>query len=141
MKTTDKTNATGAKTFAPPIGFRFGAVAAGVKEAGGARKDVALVASEIPCSAAGVLTVNKLCAAPVSYTATRLPTSGIRAIVANSGNANALTGPVGAADERAVAAAVAQALGVGADDVLTASTGGIGIRLPAERIAAAAPAL
>jgi len=132
---------TGSKSFAPPLGFRFGAVAAGVKEAGAARKDVALVASEIPCAAAGVLTVNKMSAAPVRYTATRLPTTGIRAIVANSGNANALTGPVGAADERAVAAAVAKALGVGADDVLTASTGGIGIRLPAERIAAAAPAL
>jgi acetylglutamate kinase len=137
----ENTNPTAAKTFAPPLGFRFGAVAAGVKESGGARKDVALVASEIPCSAAGVLTINKLCAAPVRYTATRLPTSGIRAIVANSGNANALTGPVGAGDERAVAAAVAEALGVGADDVLTASTGGIGIRLPADRIAAAAPAL
>ncbi len=132
---------TGSKSFAPPIGFRFGAVAAGVKEAGGARKDVALVASEIPCAAAGVLTVNKMCAAPVRYTATRLPAAGIRAIVANSGNANALTGPVGAADERAVAAAVAKALGVPAEDVLTASTGGIGIRLPAERIATAAPAL
>jgi acetylglutamate kinase len=137
----EKASTTAAKTFAPPIGFRFGAVAAGVKEAGAARKDVALVASEIPCAAAGVLTVNKLCAAPVRYTANRLPTSGIRAIVANSGNANALTGPVGAGDERAVAAAVAKALGVGADEVLTASTGGIGIRLPAERIAAAAPAL
>ncbi len=135
------TSKTGSKSFAPPLGFRFGAVAAGVKEAGGARKDVALVASEIPCAAAGVLTVNKLCAAPVRYTATRLPTSGIHAIVANSGNANALTGPVGAADERAVAAAVAKALGVGADAVLTASTGGIGIRLPADRIAGAAPAL
>jgi acetylglutamate kinase len=143
METTEKTNmnSTGAKTFAPPIGFRFGAVAAGVKEAGGVRKDVALVASEIPCAAAGVLTVNKMSAAPVRYTATRLPTAGIHAIVANSGNANALTGPVGAADERAVAAAVGKALGVGADAVLTASTGGIGIRLPAERIAAAAPAL
>ncbi len=140
-ETRDQTNPNAAKTFAPPIGFRFGAVAAGVKEAGGARKDVALIASEIPCAAAGVLTVNKMSAAPVRYTATRLPGNGIRAIVANSGNANALTGPVGAADERAVATAVAKALGVDADAVLTASTGGIGIRLPAERIAAAAPAL
>ena len=114
----DTNNATGSKSFAPPIGFRFGAVAAGVKEAGGARKDLALVASEIPCAAAGVVTVNKMCAAPVRYSATRFPGSGIRAIVANSGNANALTGPVGAADERAIAAAVARALGVGADDVL-----------------------
>jgi acetylglutamate kinase len=137
----DTKSATGSKSFAPPIGFRFGAVAAGVKEAGGVRKDLALIASEIPCAAAGVVTVNKMCAAPVRYSATRFPGSGIRAIVANSGNANALTGPVGAADERAIAAAVAKALGVGADDVLTASTGGIGIRMPVDRITAAAPAL
>ena len=137
----DTKNTTGSKSFAPPIGFRFGAVAAGVKEAGGARKDLALIASEIPCAAAGVVTVNRMCAAPVRYSATRFPGSGIRAIVANSGNANALTGPVGAADERAIATAVAKALGVGADDILTASTGGIGIRMPVERIALAAPAL
>jgi acetylglutamate kinase len=137
----DTTKVSTSKSFAPPIGFRFGAVAAGIKEAGGARKDLALIASEIPCAAAGVLTVNKMRAAPVTYAATRLPGTGIRAIVANSGNANALTGPVGAADERAMAAAVAKALGITADEVLTASTGGIGIRLPVERIAAAAPAL
>jgi acetylglutamate kinase len=129
------------KTFAPPIGFRFGAVAAGVKQAGAARRDVALIASEVPCAAAGVFTVNKLCAAPVSYGAAHLPADDVRAIVANSGNANALTGPAGAADERNVAAAVAKALGVAPGQVMTASTGGIGIRLPVERIAAAVPAL
>jgi acetylglutamate kinase len=134
-------SSTGSKSFAPPLGFRFGATAAGVKEAGGARKDLALIASEVPCAAAGVFTVNKLCAAPVRYGAGRLPADDIRAIVANSGNANALTGPVGAADERAVATAVARALGASPEQVLTASTGGIGIRLPVERIAAAVPAL
>jgi acetylglutamate kinase len=132
---------TAGKSFAPPTGFRFGSVAAGVKEAGAARRDVALIASDRPCAAAGVFTVNKLCAAPVAYGASRLPAAGIRAIVANSGNANVLTGPVGARDERAVATAVAQALGVEADTVLTASTGGIGIKLPSERIVAAAPGL
>jgi acetylglutamate kinase len=131
----------GAKSFAPPIGFRFGAAAAGVKEAGGARKDLALIVSEIPCAAAGVFTVNKLCAAPVRYGAAHLPAAGVRAIVANSGNANALTGPIGAADERAVATAVARALGAGPEQVLTASTGAIGVRLPVERIVAAVPAL
>ncbi|HEY5090316.1 MAG TPA: bifunctional glutamate N-acetyltransferase/amino-acid acetyltransferase ArgJ [Polyangia bacterium] len=130
-----------AKSFAPPLGFRFGAVAAGVREPGGARRDVALIASDRPCAAAGVFTVNRMCAAPVRYAAARLPADGIRAIVANSGNANALVGPLGAADERAMATAVARALGVEADQVLTASTGAIGIRLPADRIAAAAPAL
>ncbi len=129
------------KSFAPPIGFRFGAVAAGVKQAGASRRDVALIASEVPCAAAGVFTVNKLCAAPVTYGAAHLPADDVRAIVANSGNANALTGPVGTADERNVASAVARALGVAAGQVLTASTGGIGIRMPVDRITAAVPAL
>jgi acetylglutamate kinase len=129
------------KSFTPPIGFRFGAVAAGIKQAGAARRDVALIASEVPCAAAGVFTVNKLCAAPVTYGAAHLPADDVRAIVANSGNANALTGPVGAVDERSVAAAVAKALGIAPAQVLTASTGGIGIRLPVERITAAVPAL
>ncbi len=132
---------TSAKSFAPPIGFRFGAVAAGIREPGGARRDVALIASDRPCAAAGVFTVNRVCAAPVRYAAGRLPAENIRAIVANSGNANALTGPLGAADERAMATSVARALGVEADQVLTASTGAIGVRLPVERIDAAAPAL
>ena len=122
-------------------GFRFGAVAAGVKQAGAARRDVALIVSETPCAAAGSFTVNRMRAAPVDYGAGRLPAMGIRAIVANSGNANAITGPDGAVDERAVAAAVAAGLGVEADTVLTASTGAIGIRLPVDRIAAAVPAL
>jgi acetylglutamate kinase len=140
-KTTTTHAITAGKSYAPPLGFRFGAVAAGVKEAGGARRDVALIASDRPCAAAGVFTVNKLCAAPVTYGRSRLPANGIRAIVANSGNANVLTGPIGARDERAVATAVAKALSVEPETVLTASTGGIGIRLPAERIVAAAPAL
>jgi acetylglutamate kinase len=129
------------KSFSPPIGFRFGAVAAGVKQSGAARRDMALIASEVPCAAAGVFTVNRLCAAPVAYGAAHLPAGDVRAIVANSGNANALTGPVGAADERNVATAVARALGAAPAQVLTASTGGIGIRLPVERMTAAVPAL
>ena len=130
-----------AKSFSVPVGFRFGAVAAGVKQAGAARRDLALIVSETPCAAAGAFTVNRMRAAPVDYGAGRLPAMGIRAIVANSGNANAITGPDGVVDERAVAAAVAVGLGVEADTVLTASTGAIGIRLPVDRIAAAVPAL
>ena len=67
------------------------------------RRDLAAVVSEVPCAAAGVFTVNRMRAAPVEYAAGRLPAMGIRAIVANSGNANAITGPRGAIDERAVA--------------------------------------
>jgi acetylglutamate kinase len=132
---------TAAKSFSAPVGFRFGAVAAGVKQPGAPRKDLALIVSEAPCAAAGAFTVNRMRAAPVDYGAGRLPTTGIRAIVANSGNANAITGPAGVVDERAVAAAVAAGLGVEADAVLTASTGAIGVRLPVDRIATAVPAL
>jgi len=132
---------TAAKSFMVPIGFRFGAVAAGIKQAGAARKDLALIVSDAPCAAAGSFTVNRMRAAPVDYGAGRLPAAGIRAIVANAGNANAIVGPRGAHDERAVAKAIAEGLGVEADAVLTASTGAIGIPLPVDRIAAAVPAL
>jgi acetylglutamate kinase len=129
-----------AKSFSPPKGFRFGSTRAGIKPSS-EKRDLALIVSDVPCAAAGVFTVNKLCAAPVTWGAARLPALGPRVIVANSGNANALTGPEGAADERAVAGAVAVALGVSPDDVLTSSTGAIGSRLPVDKIRAAVPAL
>jgi len=137
----EESKSSAAKSFTPPLGFKFAAVAAGVREAGAARRDLALVASEMPASGAGVLTVNRMRAAPVNRAAGLLPAAGIRAIVANSGNANALTGAAGIADDRAMAEAVGKALGVGAEAVVTASTGAIGVRLPIERITAAAPAL
>ena len=121
-----------------PQGFKYAGVKAGLKPN---RRDLALIVSEVPASTAGVFTVNKLCAAPVAYALGRMPTGSVRAIVANSGNANAMTGPVGAEDERAMAAAAASALGISAVDVLTASTGSIGPRLPVAKIQAAAPQL
>ena len=141
--TTTETTTEAGKSFSLPRGFRFGAVAAGIREAGGTRKEIplALVLSDLPAATAGVFTVNKMCAAPIRYAAARLPASGIRAIVANSGNANALTGTAGSADERAMAEAVARTVGCAVEDVLTASTGAIGVRMPIERITAAAPAL
>src|SRR6516164_10044189 len=129
-----------AKTFSPPLGFRFGSTRAGIKPSS-EKRDLALIVSEVPCSAAGVFTVNRLCAAPVTWGRKRLPALGPQVIVANSGNANALTGPAGASDERAVARAVAAALDVSPDDVLTSSTGAIGVRLPVDTIRAAIPAL
>ena len=69
---------TAAKSFTVPIGFKFGAVAAGVKQAGAARKDVALIVSDAPCAAAGSFTVNRMRAAPVDYGAGRLPSIGSR---------------------------------------------------------------
>src|SRR6185436_11620577 len=130
-----------AKSFTVPVGFRFGTVAAGVKQTGAARRDVALIVSNTACAAAGVFTVNRMRAAPCDFGAGRLPAKDIRAIVANSGNANAIVDPRGAVDERAVATAVATALGIDSGAVLTASTGAIGAPLPVDRIAAAVPAL
>jgi acetylglutamate kinase len=128
------------KTFSPPLGFRFGSTRAGIKPSS-QKRDLALIVSDVPCSVAGVFTVNRLCAAPVTWAAKRLPALGPQVVVANSGNANALSGPAGVADERAVARAVAAALDVSPDDVLTSSTGAIGVRLPVDTIRAAIPAL
>ena len=121
-----------------PRGFTYAGIHCGIKAA---RKDLALVFSEAPCAAAGCFTVNKARAAPVNDAAARLPSSGLRAIVVNSGNANALVGPEGLSDVREVCAAVALALGVEGDAVVAASTGVIGVRLPVKKLVDAAPAL
>jgi acetylglutamate kinase len=121
-----------------PRGFEFAGINCGIKAA---RKDMALVYSEAPCAAAGCFTVNAARAAPVTDAARRLPAAGVHAIVANSGNANALVGPDGERDVRDVCAAVAAALGVPADSVLAASTGVIGVPLPVQKLVAAAPQL
>jgi acetylglutamate kinase len=121
-----------------PRGFTFAGINAGIKAA---RKDLALVYSEKECSAAGCFTVNKAKAAPVRDAESRLPAANVRAIVANSGNANALTGPDGERDVQAVHAALAEALGIEPAGVLSASTGVIGVRLPVAKIARACPTL
>jgi glutamate N-acetyltransferase / amino-acid N-acetyltransferase/acetylglutamate kinase len=121
-----------------PKGFRFGGVACGIKPS---RRDLALVVSDHPAAAAGVFTRNKAAAAPVQDARGRLPAEGMRAIVANSGNANALTGPAGLDDVSVIRSAVADALGVQKRAVLTASTGVIGARLPAMKIVTALPGL
>jgi acetylglutamate kinase len=121
-----------------PRGFAYSGINCGIKAA---RKDLALVYSETPCAAAGCFTVNASRAAPVRDAAARLPASGMHAIVANSGNANALVGPVGERDVRAVCAAVGAALGVPGNTVLAASTGVIGVPLPVGKLVGAAPQL
>jgi acetylglutamate kinase len=121
-----------------PRGFSFAGVHAGIKAS---RKDLALLFSDAPCSAAGAFTVNAARAAPVRDAVARLPAGGVRAIVANSGNANALTGKEGDEDVRVLCAAFGAALGVPADAVLMASTGVIGVRLPVKKLADAAPQL
>jgi glutamate N-acetyltransferase / amino-acid N-acetyltransferase len=110
-------------------GFRASGVAAGLKASGG--PDVALVVNDGPLdAAAGVLTGNRVKAAPVVWTEQVLTTGRVSAVVLNSGGANACTGPDGFADTHTTAETVAAALGIGAIDVAVCSTGLIGDRLP-----------
>jgi len=123
--------ASGAVTY--PEGFLAAGVRAGIKERG---EDIALIFSERPASAAGVFTTNIVQAAPVIISRARIPRETGRAIVANSGSANACTGEQGLRDARAMAAETARLLGVSEDDVLVASTGIIGRRLPMDKVSA-----
>lgn len=118
-------------------GFRFGAVSAGIKKKSGT-KDVAVLASDRDATAAAVFTQNKVKAAPVRVSAAALRKSGgvARAVVVNSGNANACTGRQGMADAREMALRVARGLQVGRDQVLVSSTGVIGVPLPMDKVAA-----
>ncbi len=120
-------------TVTAPRGFRAAGVAAGIKSSGG--KDVTLVVNDGPLdAAAGVFTTNKVKAAPVLWSQQVLRTGRVRAVVLNSGGANACTGPEGFQDTHATAEYVAAALGVGAADVAVCSTGLIGERLPMDKL-------
>ncbi len=121
-----------------PIGFQYAGLEAGIKPS---RKDLALVYSETPCAAAGCLTQNKASAAPIQVAREQLPSDKIQAVIVNSGNANALTGPQGLADVRTVMAELAAQLRIPTDAVVTASTGVIGHRLPVQKIVTAVPRL
>lgn len=121
-----------------PRGFLAEGVAAGVKPDGAL--DVALVAAETPVAAAAVFTTNAAAAAPVTLSRAHLaaaPTA--RAVLLNSGCANAGTGPAGRAGALATAESAAKALDCAVTDVLVCSTGAIGPALPVDRIAAAVP--
>ncbi|HET7754105.1 MAG TPA: bifunctional glutamate N-acetyltransferase/amino-acid acetyltransferase ArgJ [Anaeromyxobacteraceae bacterium] len=121
-----------------PKGFRFAGVSCGIKPQ---RRDLALVVSDVPAAAAGMFTVNKAAAAPILDARPRVPAEGMRAVVANSGNANALTGPQGIEDVSVIRGAAAQALGIQKRAVLTASTGVIGTRMPLQKVLGAMPSL
>lgn len=121
-----------------PAGFRAAGIAAGIKASGAA--DLALVFNEGPdYAAAGVFTRNKIKAAPVQWSQQVLTTGRLRAVVLNSGGANACTGPLGFQDTHATAEAVAGALSdwgteTGAIEVAVCSTGLIGDRLPMDKV-------
>jgi glutamate N-acetyltransferase/amino-acid N-acetyltransferase len=120
-------------------GFKFSAVEAAIKKPG--RLDVGLIVSEIPAATAAVFTTNKVKAAPVLLCMEHLKSGTARAIVVNSGNANACTGAQGMDDARETARLVAENLGVETGAVLVSSTGVIGQQMPMERVRSAVPTL
>jgi len=122
-----------------PLGFRAAGVAAGLKPSG--RPDVAVVLNDGPSrSAAAVFTSNRVQAAPVTWTRQVVKGGRVRAVVLNSGGANACTGPLGFQDTHATAEHLAAALGalsaeeVGAGEIAVCSTGLIGERLPMDKL-------
>ena len=121
-------------TVTAPRGFRAAGVRAGLKSAG---RDVALVVNDGPqWSAAGVFTANRVKAAPVLWSQQVLRGGRVRAVVLNSGGANACTGPAGFQDTHRTAEHAAAALGIGAGEVAVCSTGLIGVRLPMDELLA-----
>ena len=116
-----------------PRGFRASGVKAGLKASGSL--DLAVLAADRPCAAAGTFTTNRVCAAPVKWCRELLPADSIRAIAINSGNANAATGEQGLA-KPAHGQASRRPSGLQAERSLVASTGIIGHQLPMDKIEA-----
>lgn len=121
-------------TIHPVTGFTVAGTHCGLKPNG--KDDIALLVSDRPCQAAGVFTTNRVKAAPVLYDQAILarPDAAIRAVIVNTGSANACTGAQGLENTRATAAQVAQIAGCASDDVLALSTGVIGLHLPMDAI-------
>ena len=117
-----------------PKGFTAGAVYVGVKSRKTQKPDVAVLYSETEASCAAVFTTNKFCAAPVILDREILKNGKARAIVINSGNANAATGTQGIEDARTVEREAEKLLGVGENEVFVCSTGVIGQKLPVEKV-------
>lgn len=115
-----------------PPGFRFSGEACGIKESG--KPDLSLIVTDAPVVAAGVYTTNQIVAAPVLVCRSRTPSSRIRAVITNSGNANACTGESGMQDANSMCELVAEQIGCDADEVLVMSTGVIGEALPIEKV-------
>jgi glutamate N-acetyltransferase/amino-acid N-acetyltransferase len=122
-------------------GFRAAAVFVGIKAANKSRDDMALVASEVPAVGAGVFTTNRVKAAPVRVSRAHLRSPHSCAVLLNSGNANACTGPCGIAAAKALAARLAEVLHCGVRRVMVCSTGRIGVPLPLDKMADKLPEL
>jgi glutamate N-acetyltransferase / amino-acid N-acetyltransferase len=132
------TKGPGVRRTALPKGFLASGVNCGVRRY---RPDMGLLISEIPAVAAGVFTLNECKAAPVRYTQALLPADNIRAILTNSGQANAATGHEGVEKNLMMVSAAAKSLGCDHNQVLVASTGKIGEQLDTEKILPCMPEL
>ena len=123
-----------------PLGYRASGSSAGIKADNGL--DLALLVSDTPATAAAVFTTNRVQAAPILVSREHLSASGgvARAIIVNSGCANACTGDEGLGAARDMAAATARLVKCSVAEVLVASTGVIGVTLPIEKIRSALPA-
>ena len=122
-----------------PVGFRAAGIACGIKPAG--KPDLALLVSDAPASAAGVFTTNVAQAAPIVISRRHLDASGgrARAVIVNSGCANACTGPEGLEHAVQMARETGRALGCAGEEVLVASTGVIGVKLPMPKVLTGIP--
>ncbi len=120
-----------------PQGFVAAGITAGLKPSG--NPDLAVVRNLGPgYAAAAVFTTNRVCAAPVTWTRQAVRNGQLRAVVLNSGGANACTGEAGLADSQATAAVVARQLQADESDIAVCSTGLIGERLPMPKLLAGA---
>jgi glutamate N-acetyltransferase/amino-acid N-acetyltransferase len=126
-----------------PTGFRAAGVFCDIKRLGtgkgsdkGDKRDLALIVSDTPAAVAGLFTTNQICAAPVRICLERVKSGGARAIVVNSGNANACTGKQGELDARETVRFTERALNLPRGSVLVGSTGRIGVALPMDNVRA-----
>ena len=122
------------KTITAPLGFRVGSASCGLKSDNAL--DIAALVCDHPATTAGVLTTNKVFAAPVAICRARLVGGRAQALVVNAGNANACTGPAGLRDAKNMTTQLAQSLNIQPENVLVASTGVIGHRLPMAKVRA-----
>jgi len=122
-----------------PLGFKASGLHCGIKRS--KKKDLALIVSERLCDAAGTFTTNKVQASWVVVNKDHLRNGKAQAVIANSGNANCMTGDSGFENTRSMALAVSRLLGLKKKNVLVASTGVIGKPLPIKKILGAVPQL
>ena len=120
-----------------PIGFRAAGISSGIKDSGA--KDLGIVISDFPAVSAATFTTNRIKAAPVRLSKRHLSNGDIRAVIVNSGNANACNGRQGLNDAKLMAQFAASSLGLEPRQVFVCSTGIIGYPLPVAKVQVATP--